>query len=144
MIRQKFTLPKYGWHCSVYYAVDCYYIDDILSDMEDIGCSGDMLEQAYNNMASCKLNTGVTYSNGRSRETVMVVALTSSSKEFEKSWRHECGHLATHICKASGIPLDGEEIQYLGDDIVEEMWYYAKTLLCECNCCKNKVKRLIN
>lgn len=144
MIRQHFTLQKYGWHCLVYYAVDTYYIDEILDKMHSIGCDGDMLQTAYKNMSSGNMNTGVTYSNFHDRETVMVIAITSSSKEFAKSWRHECGHMATHICQAFGIDPYGEEIQYIGDDIIEEMWDCAKSLLCECDCCRGKVKRLIN
>ena len=143
MIRQRFALPKYEWSCMVYYAVDTYYTEEILDNMHSIGCDGDMLRTAYENISSGNLNTGVTYSNFGTRETVMVIALTSSPKEFAKSWRHECGHMATHICKAFGIDPYGEEIQYIGDDIIEKTWEYAKTLLCECDCCKNKVKHLI-
>ena len=73
----------------------------------------------------------------------MVIALTSSAKEFAKSWRHECGHMATHICQALDITPYGEEIQYIGDDIIEAMWEYAHPLLCECDCCKHKVKEMI-
>lgn len=109
-----------------------------------IGCDGDMLRTAYENISSGNLNTGVTYSNFGTRETVMVIALTSSPKEFAKSWRHECGHMATHICQAFGIDPYGEEIQYIGDDIIEKTWEYVKSLLCECNCCKSKVEHLIN
>ena len=123
----------------VYYAVDTYYTEEILDNMHSIGCDGDMLRTAYENISSGNLNTGVTYSNFGTRETVMVIALTSSPKEFAKSWRHECGHMATHICQAFGIDPYGEEIQYIGDDIIEKTWEYVKSLLCECNCCKSKV-----
>ena len=143
MIVDEFILKKYDWHCKVYYAVDCYYVTEIISDMYDIGCDGDMLRAAYENINSGSLNTGVTYSNFLKRETVMVIALTSSAKEFAKSWRHECGHMATHICQALDINPYGEEIQYIGDDIIEETWDYAKSPLCDCKCCKKKIKHLI-
>lgn len=143
MIRHRFTLTKYDWNCMAYYAVDTYYTDEILDKMHSIGCDGNMLRTAYKNISSGNLDTGVTYSNFGSRETVMVVAITSSSKEFAKSWRHECGHMATHICQALGIDPYGEEIQYIGDDIVEKTWEYAKPLLCVCKCCKDNVKQLI-
>jgi len=143
MIRQKFILSKYRWNVSVYYAIDSYYIDEIIDNMYSIGCDGDMLRTAYDNMSSDKMNTGVTYSNFRDRKTVMVIAITSSAKEFEKSWRHECGHLATHICQAFDITPYGEEIQYLGQDIVEATWDIAKNFLCECHCCKKKKKELL-
>lgn len=143
MIRQRFALPKYDWSCMVYYAVDTYYTEEILDSMHSIGCDGEMLRTAYESMSAGSLNTGVTYSNFRDRKTVMVIALTSSAKEFEKSWRHECGHLATHICQALDITPYGEEIQYIGDDIVEKTWEYAHPLLCECGCCKHKVKEML-
>ena len=143
MIRQKFILSKYRWNVSVYYAIDSYYIDEIIDNMYSIGCDGDMLRTAYDNMSSDKMNTGVTYSNFRDRKTVMVIAITSSAKEFEKSWRHECGHLATHICQAFDITPYGEEIQYLGQDIVEATWDIAKNFLCECHCCQKKKKELL-
>ena len=137
MIRQRFVIEKYHWNVSVYYAVDSYYIDEIIDNMYSIGCDGEMLRTAY------EMNTGVTYSNFRDRKTVMVIAITSSAKEFEKSWRHECGHLATHICQALDMTPYGEEIQYIGDDIVEKTWEYAHPLLCECNCCKHKVREML-
>lgn len=136
-------MSKYRWNVSVYYAIDSYYIDEIIDNMYSIGCDGDMLRAAYDNMSSDKMNTGVTYSNFRDRKTVMVIAITSSAKEFEKSWRHECGHLATHICQAFDITPYGEEIQYLGQDIVEATWDIAKNFLCECHCCKKKKKELL-
>lgn len=142
MIRQKFTLEKYYWEVYVYYAVNTYYVDEIIDRMYSIGCDGEMLRTAYENMSSGKMNTGVTYSNFRDRKTVMVIAITSSAKEFEKSWRHECGHLATHICQSFNITPYGEEIQYIGDDIVENMREFAYPLLCECNCCKVRIKQL--
>lgn len=137
MIRQSFRLDKYDWECTVYYAVTCYYTDEIIDKMMSIGCSGDMLERAYEGMRECELNTGVTYSNFSRRKTVMVISLTSSAMEFEKSWRHEAGHMATHICQALDIDPYGEEIHYIGDAIVGEMWSRAKTLLCDC--CRRKI-----
>ena len=86
MIRQRFTLEKYGWDVYTYYAVDTYYVDEIIDNMYSIGCDGGMLRTAYDNMSSGKMNTGVTYSNFRDRKTIMVIAITSSAKEFEKSF----------------------------------------------------------
>lgn len=53
-------------------------------------------------MRACNLNTGITYSNIRNRETVMVIALTSSPEEFQNSFDHEKGHLCRHISRAFG------------------------------------------
>lgn len=144
MIRQYFTLGKRDWEVFAYYAVDTYYVDEIMNHLHDIGCRGRNLETAYENLSAGELDTGLTYSNYGSRQTVMVIALTSSAKEFEKSWRHESGHLATHICQAFDISPYGEEIQYLGQDIVDATWDIAVNFLCECDCCKNKIKHLIS
>lgn len=144
MIRQRFELGNHDWEVFAYYAVDTYYVDEIMDRLLDIGCCGENLQTAYANLTAGQLDTGLTYSNYAGHKTVMVIALTSSAKEFEKSWRHECGHLATHICQAFDITPYGEEIQYLGQDIVDKTWKIAKNFLCECHCCKHKKKKLIS
>lgn len=52
MIRQRFDIEEYGWKVAVYYAVDCYYTDEIIGRLYDIGCRGDDLETAYRNLSS--------------------------------------------------------------------------------------------
>lgn len=131
MIRQRFTLPKYDWRVYAYYVVTKLNADEILDALVGIGCYGEHLEGAYNNLTSGKLDTGLTYSNSSTRETVIVFAKTSSAKEFQQSYQHEVGHLKDHITQAYGISPHGEELQYIGDDIVEATWDIAKDLLCE-------------
>lgn len=136
MIRQHFTLPQYRWNVYAYYVVTKPNADEILDALVHIGCGGEHLEGAYNNLTSGKLDTGLTYSNSDTRETVIVFAKTSSAKEFQQSYKHETGHLQTHIAQTFGIDPYGEEIQYIGDDIVEATWEIAKGLLCD-HCRKN-------
>lgn len=131
MIRQTFDLPKYGWKVKCYYAVHGYHVSEIMSSLESIGCKGRDLDNAYMSLSSGNMNTGLTYSNKHTGKTVIVIQITTTPKEFAKSWRHEIGHLATHIAEADHIDLHGEEIQYIGDDIVEEMWDVAHHFLCE-------------
>lgn len=131
MIRQTFELPKYGWTVRVYYAVTGYYVRDIMENLVDIGCNGEDLDNAYMSLSSGNLDTGLTFSNERKGKTVIVIQLTTSAKEFLKSLRHEVGHLATHIAEAYNINTHGEEIQYIGDDIIDEMWDVARHFLCE-------------
>ena len=54
MIRQRFVLEEYGWNVYVYYAVDTYYVDEIMDRMHSIGCSGEMLRTAYESMSAGK------------------------------------------------------------------------------------------
>lgn len=136
MIRQKFALPQYGWRIYAYYVVTEPNADEILDALVHIGCGGEDLQRAYNNLMSGKLDTGLTYSNSDTRETVMVFAKTSSAKEFQQSYKHEIGHLQDHIAQTFGINPHGEELQYIGDDIVEATWDIAKELLCD-HCRKN-------
>lgn len=89
-------------------------------------------------MSSCSINTGLTFSDYISRTSVIVISITNSEKEFLKSYHHELGHCAVHICQFYGIPLEGEEVQYLGQDLVDRTWDIAKIFLCDCDCCKNK------
>lgn len=138
MIRQTFELPKYDWRVTCYYAVDGYYVDEIMDELTAVGCTGRDAERAYDSLSTWTLDTGLTYSNKRTGRTVIVIQLTSSTKEFVKSWRHEIGHLATHIAEAWGLNLHGEEVQYIGDQIVEEMWGVAHNFLC-CKC-KEKMR----
>ncbi len=139
MIRQRFELKKYSWNVTIFYAVTGYNLDEIMDTLIRIGCHGEDMRTAYENISAGKLDTGLTYSNLSTRKTVIVVALTSEPKEFEKSWRHECGHLATHICQADNINPYGEEIHYIGDDIVEQTWDVANPFLCEC--CRKKIMK---
>ena len=52
MIRQQFDINKYDWKVEVYYAVDCYYTDEIMGRLYDIGCRGDDLRTAYENLSA--------------------------------------------------------------------------------------------
>lgn len=131
MIRQKLTLNKYDWHIYAYYVVTRPNAEEILDALVNIGCSGGDLQRAYNNLTSGRLDTGLTYSNRDTRETVMVFAKTSNAKEFQQSYKHETGHLQSHIAQTFDIDPHGEELQYIGDDIVEATWDIAKGLLCD-------------
>lgn len=137
MIRQRFKLRQWGWGVTVFYAVTTYWTDEIISSLKRAGCDGQNLRNAHEQLSLGKLDTGLTFSNKERGETVMVIALTSSTEEFVKSWTHEMGHLKDHIASTYGISSHGEEIQYLGDDIITEMWDVAHQFVC----CKCRPKR---
>lgn len=132
MIRQKFKLPRYDWIVFAYYVVTKPHSEEILENLAKIGCPNKYLRRASRNLYLGKLNSGLTYSNKDARETVMVFAKTSCAREFQQSYQHEIGHLKDHITQAFGISPHGEEIQYVGDDIVEATWGIAHELLCDC------------
>ena len=131
MIRQEIYLKKYDWRVRIYYAVTTYWAARILSDMERIGCRSVELAKAWRNLRSGDLNTGLTYSNFQTGETVMVISLTSSPEEFLNSWEHEKKHLARHIEQAYGIDPFGEEAAYLEGEIAQRMFPVARKFICE-------------
>ena len=131
MIRQDIHLYQYGWHARIYYAVTTYWTERIANDLWDIGCRGSSLAKAIRSLKAGDVNTGITYSNFRERETVMVISRTSSPEEFLNSWEHEKKHLARHIERAFGIDPYGEEAAYLEGTIAQKMFPVARKFICE-------------
>ena len=138
MIVQNIYLEDWDWHVTVYYSVDSYYADEILEELESIGCSWSELVKAEDLLRSGQYNTGITYSNFKHRCSVVVIGLTTSAEEFQNTFDHEKGHLAMHICSALRIHPQGEEFQYLTGEIGQAMFKVAKRFLCD-NCRKKLV-----
>ena len=55
MIKQYILLSEYNWFVTIFYAVDCYNIDEIISELELIECSDDNLKKAYDNLSECNI-----------------------------------------------------------------------------------------
>lgn len=136
MIRQTIYLDTYDILVHAYYATTQYYVEEILDRLYEIGCRGHNLRRAEENLASGKLNTGLTYYSPQHREAVMVIALTSSAAEFFNSLMHELSHLTAYIAKDNGISFTGEEVAYLEGDLAREIFPKTKPLLCDC--CRHK------
>lgn len=137
MIRQRLEIEEYGWTVWCYYAVDTYYVDEIMDRLVSIGCGGEFLAKAERNMRSGKLNHGLTYSNPLMGESVFVIGLTSSAAEFFNSIVHEMKHLVEHIGEMKGIDPKSEESAYLAGDTAQKCFPYIVSLLCE-HCRENK------
>lgn len=136
MIYQEVIIPKYDWRVQCFFAVDGYYLDDIMEKLWEIGCDGSTAKKAYDNINANELNTGLCYSNARMRETVIVTAITSSAAEFAHSWVHELSHCAVHIAQASNIDIRGEEFCYLVGNLAKTLHPFVSDLLC--NCCRTE------
>lgn len=130
MIVQNIYLEDWDWTATIYYAVNTYYMDEILGELESIGCSERELIEAEESLAGW-YNVGLTYSNLESRCSVIVIGLTSSPAEFQNTFDHEKGHLAMHISEVDDITVFGEEFEYLTGAIGEAMFPIAKKFLCE-------------
>ena len=129
MIRQDVYLERWDWYVMVYYAVDTYYMDEILEELEMIGCTyaveieEDLTQHPYNN--------GLTYSNMRRRVSLVVIGLTETPDEFQNTYDHEKGHLAMHIAEEDRMDVFGEEFQYLTGEIGKQTFPRAKRVMCE-------------
>lgn len=131
MIQHSFYIDKYDWFVHSFFAVTHYDTEKIMDRLCQIGCDERSLRRAYKNLSSGKLNTGLTYSNNRSRASVVVIALTSSAHEFVNSFVHETDHLCRHIGKYMGMSPNEEEVSYLCGDVAELMFKKCHHLLCD-------------
>lgn len=120
----------------MYYAVDTYYMDEILEELEIMGCTH--IEEIEEDLSQHPYNNGLTYSNTRHRESLVVIGLTETPDEFQNTYDHEKGHLAMHIAEEDRMDVFGEEFQYLTGEIGKQTFPIAKRFMCE-HCRKDLV-----
>ena len=131
MIVQDIYLEDYNWHIRVYYAVDQYYISNILVDLIDIDCDIDAYFKIKRLMELHKKNIGFTYSNIEERHSIILIGITTDAAEFQSTFDHEKGHVVMHISRALGIDPYSEDYQYLAGEIGKQMFAKAHVLLCD-------------
>ena len=129
MIIQDVYLEDWDWHVTVYYAVDTYYIEDILSEIKALGADTHNIISTEE-LISKWYDVGLTYSNLKSKRSVLLIGISTCPAEFQNTFDHEKGHLAMHIAERYNIDLYGEEFQYLTGEIGRAMYPVAKTFLC--------------
>ena len=141
MIHQSITLPKYGdWTVDVYYGVTHFDADEIMENLYNIGCPSEHAYTAYQNITNGDKNTGLTYSNYHNKQSVVVIGVADNPAEFINTLTHEQHHLTAHIGKTFGLDVMGEEICYLCGYIAQELFPTSKLFMCECKCCRDKIK----
>lgn len=124
-------MEKWDWNVKVYYAVDTFYMNDILEELELLGCRHKTAIQIQRDLTLHPYNNGLTYSSFEYRSSVVVIGLTNSPDEFQNTFDHEKGHLAMHISECDDIDVYGEEFQYLTGEIGRSMFPIAKRFMCE-------------
>ena len=141
MIRQTFRLSRWNWEVTVYYAVHGYFVDEILSELEDMGIGGRKLVKARKNLESGNVNQGLTYVNkGRA---LCVIGLARSADQYADSIQHEVMHLALYIGKHEGLDPYGEDVCYMGGEIARKMWPKSKMLTSECGCYTDRIAKVL-
>lgn len=132
MIRQLAYLPRYDWVIKAYFAVSCYWADEIMAELARAGANEEEMLRSYRSLISGNLNEGICFSGADTRMSVMVVAKTSSAAEFYNSTTHEFCHLAAQIASAIGVDPAGEEVAYIVGDMARDFYPNIKHLLCDC------------
>jgi hypothetical protein len=110
MIKDSFNI--YDWKITILYECTCDDIDYIIETLIDIRCPNKYIKEALNNLESCNLNIGLTYSNIDLKSSVIVINKTSSFDQLINTISHEYYHLICHISKGLDIE-DEEKLAYL-------------------------------
>lgn len=141
MFTQDINLNIVDWHIRIYYCFDRMFSDEVLDELLMIGCSGSLLRDAKKSLWSGAKNTGLTYSNLDTHETIMVVGQCTSAAEYYNSINHEQDHVVQHIIQSYGISPYGEDSCYISGEIAENMFKMCKKLFCDC--CRKKIRRVL-
>ena len=131
MIVQHIYLSKYDWYIIVFYVIDHIDTEEVLNTLKSMDCDEIVLEGIELNLSGDVLNTGFTVSNIEDRISVVLIGPTSDAAEFQNTYDHEKGHVATHIAKTLDIDAYGEGMQYLNGTIGKQMFPVAKYFLCD-------------
>ena len=131
VLAQEFYLDDFYWNVKVFYVVDNIPIEYLLKELSKIGCTNADLRAAEKVLNDGTDNKGITYSNFKEQESIIIIGETSCPAEFQHSFDHEKIHLAMHILKAFDLDPYGEDLAYLVGNIGLEMFPIAKKFLCE-------------
>lgn len=74
-------------------------------------------------------DVGFTYTNPRTKTSIVGIAPTSSQEELFNTIVHEAKHVQSHICSYYNVPEDGEQAAYLIGFIVQRMHRVFKNMI---------------
>ena len=117
----------YDWNVTVLYECTCDDIEEIIKTLRDIKCPIKYIQEALNNLKTCNLNIGLTYSNIKLKSSVIVVNKASSFSQLINTIAHEYFHLICHLSKTLEIE-DEEELAYLNGDLNMRSYNIIKKL----------------
>ena len=117
----------YNWSVTVLYECTCDDIEEIIKTLMDIKCPIKYIQEALNNLKTCNLNIGLTYSNIKLKSSVIVVNKTSSFSQLINTIAHEYFHLICHLSKTLEIE-DEEELAYLNGNLNMRSYKFIKKL----------------
>ena len=116
-----------NWKVKILYECTCDDIDYIIETLKEIKCPNKFIKEAINNLETCNLNIGLTYSNIALKSSVIVINKTSSFSQLINTISHEYYHLICHISKALDIE-DEEKLAYLNGDLNMRSYNFVRKL----------------
>jgi hypothetical protein len=76
MIIDEFSIKN--WNVLILYECTCDNIDFIIETLKGIKCPNKYIREALENLETCNLNIGLTYSNIKLKSSVIIINKTSS------------------------------------------------------------------
>lgn len=125
MIKDHFFINN--WEVTILYECTCEDIDTIIETLEEINCPHKYIKEALENLETCNLNIGLTYSNLKLKSSVIVINKASSFGQIINTISHEYFHLICHISKALKIK-DEEKLAYINGDLNMRSYKFVKKL----------------
>lgn len=102
MIHFELYLDKIAWCVECFITTDDSLLKEILEKLEDLGCSQNTINRAEVILYD-QIDSGFTYSNLKTKKSLMVINKSSSMEEFINTYNHEKNHIEMHICEAFGF-----------------------------------------
>ncbi len=130
MRRAVFNLEPFDWAVEVCIAIRKLDGGYVLSRLSELGASRKVMLSAADLIDSWSPNKGLTYSNKHTKESIVVVGITSSPAEFQNSLQHELRHLCNDIAMAFKLDWRSEKVAYLVGDINAVIFPFVHDLLC--------------
>lgn len=118
-LRQQLKMDKLDWCITIYYTVDKSQKEEIIHELQGMGCDSQTLESITRNLERAAIDTGFTYSNYEKQCSIVVIHKASSIGEFINTFEHEKNHLEMHICEAMDINPYSEEAAHMSGDLAQ-------------------------
>ena len=129
MIEQGFQIGNRDWWVMFYYNAQT---PDDLRKIEGTlmasGCSDRSIAEAIINLKGW--NRGYTFTNLKTKTSIMVIGKATSPEQMFDSIVHEMKHLAEHIGEYYNVDPKGELSAYLQGEVGRKMWPAAAMVLC--------------
>lgn len=124
MIELDLHIKQYGWILHIIAECDCSDNGYIVEQLQQIDCPDQLVREALDNLETCNYNIGLTYSNNKNKESVMVICKTSNQEQLINTFTHECFHFVQHLRISSE-----EEMATLIGNIMGKLWSFIRSIL---------------